>query len=165
MNTEKLNDWLQVIGLFGIIASLMFVGLEMQQAKQIAISNASQARTDASVEFVTTVSTDPVVRSASIKSKSGDAGSMTAEEQFAYGGILYANLMIYENIYHQYSNGFITNDRWAGTRNNIKGGLTGTGPVPGIRMAYDQNPALWSLSFRQLVEEVIDEIEAEKEGK
>ena len=56
MDSTKVNDWLQVVGLFGVIASLIFVGLEMQQAKQIALSAANQARTDASVEFITAAS-------------------------------------------------------------------------------------------------------------
>jgi len=137
----------------------------MQQAKQIANSNASQARTDASVEFVTIVSTDPVMRSASIKMQSDQADSMTPEERFTYGGISYANLLIYENIFHQYSNGFVTNDRWTATRNNLKAGLSGAGAAPAIRIIYDQNPNLWSPSFQQLVEELVSEIEAENKGR
>ena len=31
MDSAKLNDWLQVVGLFGVIASLIFVGLQMKQ--------------------------------------------------------------------------------------------------------------------------------------
>ena len=87
MDSTKVNDWLQVVGLFGVIASLIFVGLEMQQAKQIALSAANQARTDASVEFITTAATDPVMRSATIKMNSGSAESMTPEEISTYGGL------------------------------------------------------------------------------
>ena len=92
------------------------------------------------------------------------ADSMTPEERYTYGGISYANLMIYENIFHQYSNGFVTNDRWAATRNNLKTGLIGTGQAPAIRIIYDQNPDLWSPSFQQLVEELVSEIETENTG-
>ena len=38
MNTEKLRDWLQIGGLFGVIASLVFVGLQMKLDRQIALS-------------------------------------------------------------------------------------------------------------------------------
>ena len=161
MDSTKVNDWLQVVGLFGVIASLIFVGLEMQQAKQIALSAANQARTDASVEFITAASTDPVMRSATIKMNSGNADSMTPEEISTYGGLTYANLMIYENLYLQYRNGFLPEGRWSGTRNNIKVGLVGAGPAPALRPAYERNPTLWSPSFQQLVESIIDEIEDE----
>jgi len=33
MDMAKINDWLQVVGFFGIFASLLFVGLEMQQSR------------------------------------------------------------------------------------------------------------------------------------
>ena len=37
MDTAKLNDWLQVIGIFAVVASLLFVGLQMKQSQNIAI--------------------------------------------------------------------------------------------------------------------------------
>ena len=40
MDAAKLNDWLQVIGFFGVIASLIFVGFEIKQAHEIALSEA-----------------------------------------------------------------------------------------------------------------------------
>lgn len=36
MKSKKLNDWLQVIGLFGVIASLIFVGIQVRQTQVIA---------------------------------------------------------------------------------------------------------------------------------
>lgn len=36
MDSEKLNDWLQIIGLFGVMASLVFVGVQIRQTQVIA---------------------------------------------------------------------------------------------------------------------------------
>lgn len=36
MNSAKLNDWMQVAGIFAVVASLLFVGLQMQQDRQLA---------------------------------------------------------------------------------------------------------------------------------
>ena len=36
MDSNKVNDWLQIFGMFGIIASLIFVGLQLKQADEIA---------------------------------------------------------------------------------------------------------------------------------
>ncbi len=44
MDTAKLNDWMQVIGIFAVVASLIFVGLQMKQTQEIALSAAYQAR-------------------------------------------------------------------------------------------------------------------------
>ena len=38
MNSQKLNDWLQVAGMFGIIGTLVFVGVQMNQTQKIALS-------------------------------------------------------------------------------------------------------------------------------
>ena len=35
MNSEKVNDWLQIVGMFGIMASLVFVGLQVRQTQAI----------------------------------------------------------------------------------------------------------------------------------
>jgi hypothetical protein len=36
MDSNKLNDWLQLVGLFGVIASLVFVGVQVRQTQVIA---------------------------------------------------------------------------------------------------------------------------------
>lgn len=36
MDSKKLNDWLQVAGLFGVLAGLIFVGLQLQLDRQLA---------------------------------------------------------------------------------------------------------------------------------
>jgi hypothetical protein len=35
-NSEKLNNWLQVAGMFGVLGGLIFVGLQLAQDRQIA---------------------------------------------------------------------------------------------------------------------------------
>ena len=35
MKSETLNDWLQLVGLFGIMASLFFVGMQVRQTQAI----------------------------------------------------------------------------------------------------------------------------------
>ena len=46
MNMKKINldTWIQLIGMLGVLAGLVFVGLELQQSQQIAIANAIQGR-------------------------------------------------------------------------------------------------------------------------
>lgn len=37
MNSAKLNDWMQVFGIFALVGSLIFIGLQMKQEREIAI--------------------------------------------------------------------------------------------------------------------------------
>ena len=36
MNGSRIREWLEIVGLMGVIASLVFVGLEVRQSRQIA---------------------------------------------------------------------------------------------------------------------------------
>jgi hypothetical protein len=45
LDSAKLSDWLQVIGLFAVVASLIFVGLQMRQTEAIALSEIYQLST------------------------------------------------------------------------------------------------------------------------
>jgi hypothetical protein len=38
VNSEKLNDWMQVVGIFALVGSLIFVGLQMRQDQDIAVA-------------------------------------------------------------------------------------------------------------------------------
>jgi hypothetical protein len=44
MNSTKLNDWLEIVGIFAVVASLIFVGLELRQTHLIAMAQAYQER-------------------------------------------------------------------------------------------------------------------------
>ena len=43
---NKLNNFLQTIGAIGIIASLIFVGMELRQTQKIALNAQNQSRTE-----------------------------------------------------------------------------------------------------------------------
>ncbi len=44
LDSAKLSDWLQVVGLFAVVASLIVVGLQMKQTDAIALSAIYQER-------------------------------------------------------------------------------------------------------------------------
>ena len=48
MKLGELNDWLQVVGLFGVIVSLIFVGLQLKQDRQFAQAEGITAAAESS---------------------------------------------------------------------------------------------------------------------
>jgi hypothetical protein len=38
MDSAKVNDWMQVVGIFAVVASLIFVGFQMKQTHEIALA-------------------------------------------------------------------------------------------------------------------------------
>lgn len=163
MDSQKINDWLQIVGLFSVVASLLFVGMELRQAKEIAMSAANQARTDTTMQLVTILATDPVLRSSAIKHASGDAESLSDDELMAGRLMAYVTLIMYENVHQQYLHGFITEDRWQATRNTLKSGLRRGGGVVPTRARYERNPETWGQPFQEVVNEIIAELVAAEE--
>ena len=73
MDSAKLNEWMQVVGIFAVVASLIFVGLQMQQDREIALSVATQARTETTVQSIAANAANPFYMSAIDKIANGDA--------------------------------------------------------------------------------------------
>jgi hypothetical protein len=55
LNIEKLNDWIQAIGVFGVIVSLLFVGYQLRQDREIAIYEGAAANVTSSSEWAALV--------------------------------------------------------------------------------------------------------------
>ena len=155
------KDVAEFVGIAAIVASLVFVGLQLRQSQEIAIAAASQNRTAIAVELVATIASDPVLRSAMTKQQSGQAESMTADERTAHAAIAYANLVLFEDTHLQYRNGFVSEEKWVGTRRNLKSGLWDYQGGPMLREVYESTASNWSPPFSELVDELIGEIEDE----
>ena len=56
MNKININALIQILGMAGVIGSLIFVGLEMQQSQRIALAAQQQARMGVFVEAMNTFS-------------------------------------------------------------------------------------------------------------
>lgn len=158
MDSGKLNEWLQVVGLFGVIASLMFVGLQMKQDREIALSAATQARTETTIQSILGMVSNPIFAAALDKIELGESDSLTLSERMAviqsYRAVLY-NL---ENSHYQYISGFISEEKWIASRESLKNILR---PSYGARATYELSPASWRASFQQVVDELILEIDSE----
>lgn len=51
MQSEKLQDWLQIVGMAAIVASLVFVGLQLRQSEHAALADLSQSSVANGIEF------------------------------------------------------------------------------------------------------------------
>ena len=72
MDSAKLNDWMQVIGIFALVASLIFVGMQMRLDREIARVMIYQSRASTTAEVLATLASSPDAMAASVKSLSGD---------------------------------------------------------------------------------------------
>jgi len=112
MNIAKVNDWLQVVGLFGVVASLIFVGLQMKQTQEIALANTYNARASITVDALSAGLATPQFYSGMAKIYSGLRDHLTAEEYVAIEQESGIFLTIFENNYFQYEMGFLPEEHW-----------------------------------------------------
>jgi len=154
MDSAKLNDWMQVAGIFALVASLVFVGMQMKQEQEIALSAAYQARTATLVEFLIATGTDDVTRSAILKNRGGNT-ELTPDERYALINMNRAGKELMQNSHYQYVQGYLDEEHWMSIRQLIKSQLQN----PAFRevLLNDNNRP----SFLLVVEEIEREIAAE----
>ena len=121
MNSVKIREWLEIIGIFGVIASLIFVGLEMRQSQKIALSAAYQARSDSSMVIRMAAVESETLQSAMGKLRQGKGfEGLSPEELSAVIGLMSGNMIYLENMHYQYVNGFISEEHWETNRAELR---------------------------------------------
>ena len=162
MQSTKLNEWIQIAGIFLLVASLLFVGFQIQQEHEIARSTASQSRAESTAQHLRDLSANPYLMSAFDKIGAGKGGELLPSEQFAIRTNAAATLYIFDNIHYQYEEGYVDEERWQGAKASLKGSLSGN--VPGrldVRSIFESNPDIVRESFRSVVNDLLDEIDSE----
>ncbi len=147
-DAAKINDWLQVIGMFGLIASLIFVGMQIRQDRQIALSSIYQARSDATVEYAMSATNSPEVLNAIAKIYSNKSDELTLQEAVALEYLLGANMTMFENNHQQYLAGFLSQEHWQRNLEELRCEID----WPGARQLISG----WD--YRESFEKVLDEI-------
>ena len=136
---------MQVLGIFAVVASLIFVGLEMRQSQRIALSAAYQARADASMTLRMSTLESETLQSARAKQlQELGVDQLTLEEQVVLRDRWNAQLVYLENMHYQYVNGFISEEQWRSNQAELTFMLGGN---PDWRWQVLENCNLFRESF------------------
>ncbi len=146
MDSAKLNDWLQVIGVFGVIASLIFVGLQLRQTHQIALAAQYQARTSDTMGLWEAMLDSGFDFSASEKPVA-ELSRSEFDSRFAVNNWVWVSL---DNHHYQHQSGFFSEEAWRGSKARI---LQFYSSDIG-RVTFDTLRPYLRESFVELVEEV-----------
>ena len=92
MNVGKLNDWLQVLGLFGVLGGLIFVGLQLRLDRQVALIESANTATSNDQFWAELVNDNADIW---VKGLAGDP--LTAEELARFNTLAAAREMHYFN--------------------------------------------------------------------
>jgi hypothetical protein len=152
VDTSKINEWLQVVGMFGVIASLIFVGLQMKQTQQIALSGTYQARSAVTVESLVAIISSPEFLSASARIYAGKSDELTMQEAVAWEYFLGAEMTSFENNHQQYEMGFLSEEHWQRNVAELKCKFE----LPLNRQMMEN--WFYRESFMIVIEEIIDQV-------
>jgi len=155
VNIVRVNDWLQVFGLFGVIASLIFVGLQMMQDREIALSAIFQERAASATELYLEMASNDTLRLGMIKVAEGQSDQLTPLEQTAIQAFALAGKQMADNSFYQYQQGFAPEEHWLQIKETMKSAWRNSVS----REAVLNSPM--RPSFREEIERINRELEAE----
>ena len=119
MNKIELNDWLQILGMFGVIASLIFVGLQMRQSQQIALAGQVQARAEMLTNRSLALMEGEVeavysaLRDAQNNEFQAPVSELSERVNFQISNQLAWSVGIMTNTFYQYNAGFLSEEQYA----------------------------------------------------
>jgi len=129
MDSAKINDWMQVVGIFALVASLVFVGMQMQQDREIARVMIYQSRASILAEISMAAASSPEANLAAIKSRFGDPGQeihvddwptpITAQDMVLGMYQVSAIVAIADNAFFQFQEGFLPPEHWASVKSTL----------------------------------------------
>ena len=107
---------MQVVGIFALIASLLFVGLQLKQTQEIALADQYRARAEAAQNMFLAIQESGI----SMASLGKPMSEKTPAEVTASINVSYWSWTQYDNHYFQYSSGFLDDESWEGIRRRIQ---------------------------------------------
>ena len=164
MKNTNWKDIAELLGIAAIVASLIFVGLQMRQDQEIAIAAHFQERHASLVDYWVgreqsdiqkRLRGERVIKDWGVPaSMDENVSAMEVGSEFFYARI---GLSISENTQFQYTSGFYTDESWLGTRSSLKRSLR----LPMWQSIVKNMDYAYRSEFLKLCEELIAEIQAE----
>ena len=151
MKKIDINLLIQLLGMVGIICSLIFVGLEMRQTQRIAIAGQQQARASANMDRINAFIESGIDHHA--VSWELDFEYDRSDPEIAFRNNTHGAWHLYENDFYSYENGLMEESTWAAK-------LAGIGRLYNIclrREIYIARTPLFAQEFREIIESFPDE--------
>ncbi len=123
MKTSVLNQWLSLGANLGVIAGIVFLGLEIQQNTAVTRSAAAQEISNASVEFFMRVAENSDLARV-VKVANENPSELSEVEIVQYEYVTGAIFMLMEGAYKQFRLGYLPEAGWEPYEKLIKGLLS-----------------------------------------
>ena len=151
LSMSKLNDFFQAIGVIGLIASLIFVGLELKQNQKIALAKTQQERNNTiRLQIMNFTSAGLDWQSNAIENKTNYEFSL---KETARRNAYHEAWFLYENDFFQYQQNLIPADVWHAKVNAFKKWYNKCE----MRYLFEVRSKWMPVTFRELIESFPDD--------
>jgi hypothetical protein len=123
MKTSVLNEWLSLAANLGVIAGIVFLGVEIQQNTAVTRSAAAQEISNVSVEFFMRVAENSDLARV-VKVATENPSELSEVEIVQYEYVTGAVFMLMEGAYKQFQLGYLPAAGWEPYEKLIKGFLS-----------------------------------------
>jgi hypothetical protein len=145
----------QMLGAIGVTASLLFVGFELKQSRDIAIADIYQQRTIMWIDYEANQFSPEQFESAFNRIQVGDF-ELSAFDVLVLDVLNSGLLTIHENSHFQYQLGLVTEEEWTSTKLNISGGFAA---IPCRKNWWEKQKQFWRKSFVSEVDVLIQQVD------
>ena len=111
MRKTDIQDFIQLLGMVGIIGSLIFVGLEMRQSQRIALAGQQALRTQFFLDGMDALSEPEKSNQTLTEMLIGDI-PVTEDYEWVLENSMHRNWCIFENEFVQYDLGLMDGNVW-----------------------------------------------------
>ncbi len=149
------KDVVEGLGVVAIVASLIFVGLELQQSREIAVADIHQQKAAMAIQVQQGLLAPEEYSDALNKLHQGE--SLNSREK---GLLQFAQspwFQYWENTFFQYQMGLLSESAWLASRNTIRDRLR----RPLYQEWWEIERSFWRAEFAQEVDTILAEIRGE----
>lgn len=147
MTLQDLSLIAQIVGGAAVLASLIFVGIEVRQNSAITRAQVHQQLSDTFTAYLETLAGHASIVGVGTSSKAGLA-NMTDEELLRFSFLMAGLFKIWENAFYQHKSGFLDERAW---QSNVQWLLTWY-HLPGVRIWWLVRKDLFAHEFQAFVE-------------
>ena len=160
MKKIELGQTLSVLANAGVIASLIFVGIQVQQGAAATRSATVLQLKDSWVQLNLATATSPELADAFHELKTQEWKDASYQTRFHVAGFFRTLFHNWSNAYYQYRNGTLEQEWWAASlreaQENVKN--------PVVRQVWSDWSYVYDESFRKLMDDLIAELDKETDG-
>jgi len=155
LNIDSINKWLALSGNFGVIAGIVFLGIEISQNTKSMQAQTRAQLTAQGQNAIELLMTDAELFD--IYMRVNRSEEVTPLEQGRYNLYVRHDFRGLENVFYQYRAGNFTDTEFEGQKGRFRSAFI----RPGYRRFWTNNKSEFSLEFQNEIESLYSEIATE----